>query len=227
MSAELEFTNKIRYAEEWLNKAKKEFSDGSTTTAASHLILAIAEMETLKRSLFNDEPVILSNQPVRRVRRIDIRPFIAAALFLIALGIFSFSSNKESSNTYMQPVMSDSHFNSLIGSLDSKASALTPELQNLAIPEIINNQLQGIVADPNTNVPQKSTASYSKHSRKSKSSFTKIDSHKMTPPVEAPSYGITNITPGSWSIDPAKSDLNPKMISLETIIAAKESLNEK
>ena len=227
MSAELEFTSKIRYAEEWLNKAKKDFSDGSTTTAASHIILAIAEMETLKRVLFSNEPAIKEMQPVMHSRRIDLRPFIAAALFLIAAGIFAFASHKEYPNTYTQPVMGDSHFEAFIGNLNNKESSSNPILGNLTIPNIADTGSSVTVPDVASNVIKKTTGNHSKQIRKNGSALNYSGSEKTEPASATTSPVIADFTPPVWNAAVIKSELDPKVISLETIIAARESLNEK
>ena len=227
MSAELEFTNKIRYAEEWLNKAKKEFSDGSTITAASHIILAIAEMETLKRALFSNEPAISEVKPVKRSRRIDLRPIIAAALFLIAAGIFAFSSSKALPKPDIQPVINDTHFNTIIGNLDNQEAFTSPVPESFTIPDISQTGPAMTAPASASNIAKKTSGYHSKQTGRIASVSKGSNSDKPATLSETIPPAITNFTPPAWNLASAASELNPKLISLETIIAARESLNEK
>jgi hypothetical protein len=116
-----DYTRKIQFAESWLKKAREEFEQGSELTASSHVILAIAEMESLKHSLFPEPiPMQLPDRKQRFVR-FDIRPVLAFALLALALGIFSYSYNTENN------LVTDKNLN-YIASSEISSSPESPSL---------------------------------------------------------------------------------------------------
>ena len=224
-AAQVDFTRKISYAEEWLDRAKKEFSDGSTITAANHLILAIAEMETLKRTIFGETPVLREVKQKNRVRRIDIRPLIAAALFLIAAGIFAISSQRDSAQNYLQPAISDSNNSTIIGNLDKREVSLPPIFENIEIPGLgINESPSADIAREVPTVTEKPSRPKSRHPRRE---LTIADVTKPTVASSTPETPAIADAKPSWDFQPVTGEFDAKEISLDTILAARESHNEK
>lgn len=220
-----DLSKKIEYAEQWLQKAKIELATGSTVSAASHVILAIAEMETLKNAIFGIEKSTHNmTQPIKRARRFDIRPLLAAAMFLIALSIFTFAPRNETSLPIPDVSTDTVRFETLIGSLSERNSSIYPPSAQIELPSIFETE----PSDENPISPKiyKPSATKTTISKKNKSDRSvKSESHY--------SIGVKEeISPSSIAIPsrdytPVSAELDTTAISLEAILVARESLNSK
>ena len=222
MSArDIDFGRKIEYAEQWLNKAKTELSSGSSVQAASHVILAIAEMETLKNAIFGVEhkPIELPKQGRRF--RFDYRPILAAAMFLLALSIFTYSPHYELPNPLPNITVSDSHLDTILSDLSERK---IPSW--LSMPEISMPVLSEKSKSNETYAKSSESASMSKNRQGgSKRKSASVKQPKPETDV-VDSVGIKMVD-SSLAVEkiPTSSELDPDRISLDVILAAKESLN--
>jgi len=224
---EIDFEKKIEYAEQWLSKAKTELSSGSSVDAASHVILAIAEMETLKNAIFGVQRVPLKIAPPKRAFRIDFRPILAVAMFLLALSIFTYAPRYETSLPVSDKAMDNGRFETMIGGLSERQIIPAPLIPEMVIASL--NEKENVGVSGTDSVKSRSTLK----SRAIKSESNKSGNKSETVNGNSESSGVSketgsvpsSVSTPSWDFIPVSSELDPNAISLEAIMAARESLN--
>jgi len=225
---EIDFEKKIEYAEQWLSKAKTELSSGSSVDAASHVILAIAEMETLKNAIFGVQRTPLKIAPPKRAFRIDFRPILAVAMFLLALSIFTYAPRYETSLPVSDKAMDSSRFETMIGGLSERQIIPAPLIPEMVIASL--NEKENVGGSGTDSIKSRSTLksraikSESNKSGNNKSETVNGNSESSGVSKETGSVPSSVSTP-SWDFVPVSSELDPNAISLEAIMAARESLN--
>ena len=228
----MDYTKKISFAEEWLKRAKRELEQGSSVTAGSHIILAIAEMETLKRTIFPDSAPIQKTSRGRFHSWTALRPLFAIALLAIALGIFSYTLRGMNGAAVKEQAAIETRLDSISETLVAREDLFS---SNNIIPGIVEDtatpidvESQDVVEGDNeaTTSAKPVTAIMPKAS--SAGIKPKVKSVKPAVVEEKPVVMEENNNPPAWLL-PArdKSELLMEAIQLEAIIAARESLNEK
>ena len=223
-----DYTRKIQFAESWLQKAKVEFEQGSELTASSHVILAIAEMEALKNSLFSEpNPVQLPDRKQRYVK-FDIRPIFALALLALALGIFSYSYNSENNQVTDQNLnyVASSEISTGVESpsLISQQPAFESVIEKLDLM-INNNAVPSLdsVAD-NQPAADINPTHVSKPGSRARS-ISSVKTGKSPAVITDPVMPSRNDIKVANAVHDVVFDFIPEEMQLETIIAARESLN--
>jgi hypothetical protein len=223
-----DYTRKIQFAESWLQKAKEEFEQGSELTASSHVILAIAEMEALKRSLFADPNPLPLPDRNRRYIKFDIRPIIALTLLAIALGIFSYSYNSENNQVtdknlnYM--ASSEVSENDVDSSQLSHQPAIEPLIEKLNL--LISRNSAPVLDSVSDNQPAavENPSPVSKP-RSRTTGISSVKTGKSPAVITDPVMPSRNDTKVASAVHDVVFDFIPEEMQLETIIAARESLN--
>ncbi|MCD6218721.1 hypothetical protein J7L05_12820 [bacterium] len=230
--SEMDYTKKISFAEEWLKRAKREFEQGSSVTAGSHIILAIAEMETLKRTIFPDSAPIQKTSSGRFHSLTALRPIFAIALLAIALGIFSYTLRGMNDAPVNEQAALETRLDSISGTLVARedlfrSNNIIPginEVEDTATPvesqdvAVVNNEPIPVVK-PVTAIMPKAPSTGIK---------PKVKSVKPAVVEDKPLVMEENSNPPSWLFQARdESELLMEAIQLEAIIAARESLNEK
>ncbi len=230
--SEMDYTKKISFAEEWLKRAKRELEQGSSVTAGSHIILAIAEMETLKRTIFPDSAPIQKTRSGRFHSWTALRPLFAIAFLAIALGIFSYTLRGMNDAPVNEQAALETRFDSISETLVAREDLFS---SNNIIPGIIEIEdtaapveSQDVVEVNNEPVPDAKPVTAIMPKASSARVKPKVKSVQPAVVEEKPVVMEENNNPPAW-LFPARdeSELLMEAIQLEAIIAARESLNEK
>lgn len=221
----MDYVKKIQFAEEWLKRAKLEFEQGSSIQAGSHILLAIAEIETVKRNIFGEDPL-----PVRPVikskARLDLRPAFAFLLFISALMIMTFAlkpSNHSitSPSTVIGNTGSGDHNVASTSILDDHHTSYLDNLVGeINIPEPVqNDQVTLENPDENNSTVSKQDNTRVKPSRKTASGI-------LTEPVIAAAAEKTFNDDLPAVVVPAVNDNNLDTLDIlrQTITVANQSL---
>lgn len=228
--SETDFSKKIRYAEDWLQKAKREINKGSSVTAGNHIILAIAEMENLKRTIFQlSEPIQLPKRQ-KSYSWLGWRPFFALTLLVFAFGLFSYTLSNMSNSPITSTFATDSHMESISEQFMNKdrllASKIEPEIK-IPIMETVNVEPDVVPSPQVAELPKTPAASSKKRTTPRRSS---PDNSPAIIPVIAETPSVIEEQPLFSDVSlPVvdESDLVLEAIQLETIIAARESLSQQ
>jgi hypothetical protein len=229
--SEMDYTKKISFAEEWLKRAKREFEKGSSVTAGSHIILAIAEMETLKRTIFPDSAPIQKTRSGRFHSWTALRPIFAIALLAVALGIFSYTLRGMNDAPVNEQAALETRLDSISETLvareDLFSSNIIPGISEIEdTPATVESP--DVVAMNNEPIPAAKPVAAIMPKASSAGIKPKVKSVKPAVVEDKPVVIEENSNPPAW-LFPARdeSELLMEAIQLEAIIAARESLNEK
>ena len=226
---ELDFSKKISYVEDWLKKAQVEFDQGSSVRAGNNIILAIAEMENLKRTIFQPPaPLQLPRKP-KSNGWVNWRPVFALTLLAIAVGLFSYTLQNTHDPIVNIPIASESHDESISERLMAKEHSIAAIIEpEVPVPNIetVNSGLNENTADPVAKPVESSKPKPEKKVTSRKSNPVKSPV-KIPAKAEIPTVVDVNKPYSAASLPvAAESDLVLYSILSETIIAAKQSLNK-
>lgn len=230
--SEMDYTKKISFAEEWLKRAKREFEQGSSVTAGSHIILAIAEMETLKQTIFSDSAPVQKTSRGRFTSWTAFRPLFAIALLAIALGIFSYTLRGMNDSPVNEQAAIETRFDSISETLVAREDLFS---SNNIVPGIVEIEdtaapveSQDVAVVNNEPIPDAKPVAAIMPKASSTGIKPKVKSVKPAVVEEKPAVMEENDNPPAW-LFPARdeSELLMEAIQLEAIIAARESLNEQ
>lgn len=222
-----DYTRKIQFAESWLKKAKEEFEQGSELTASSHVILAIAEMEALKRSLFTEsDPLHLPNRN-RRYIKFDIRPIIALSLLVLALGIFNYAFRNDVTPLTDGNLNYVASFENSTGTQGSSLVSRHPAFESMIekLDLIINTSSKPTVDTVVDNQPAEDNPSTVNKPRLRTRNSSSVKAGKLPAVVSDPVVPSRSEAKVANVVHDTVFNFIPEEIQLETIIAARESLN--
>ena len=229
--SEKDYSKKISFAEDWLKKAKRELEQGSSITAGSHIILAIAEMETLKRSLFPDSAPMQKAKKASNNSWVAFRPIFAIVLLVIALGLFSFTMRGLNDSPANNKAAMENRSESLVAREGLYESIIEQKIQPAVIASESDATPEGTLQTvPTDNAPNTVRKPETTFHPKPKSTGNKSNAESIKPVTEEEKSVVAEekSNPPVW-LQPKddEPELLMKEIQLETIIAARESLNEE
>lgn len=226
---ELDFSKKISYVEDWLKKAQVEFDQGSSIKAGNNIILAIAEMENLKRTIFQPPAPMQLPQNLKSNGWVHWRPVFALTLLALAVGLFSYTMQSAHNSTVNIPIVSESHEESISERLMAKELSLAGMIE----PEIPAPNIEAMNSEiiENTNVPVVKPVVASKPKPEKKVAPRKSNPVKspvkIPTKIEKPSVAeVKPPFPAASLPDAAESKLVLDSIQFDTIIAAKQILDK-
>lgn len=222
-----DYTRKIQFAESWLKKAREEFEQGRELTASSHVILAIAEMEALKRSLFTESDPLQLPSPKRRYMKFDIRPIIALSLLVLALGIFNYAFRNDTTPLTDRNLNYMASLKNPTSSENSNLVTRHPAFESMIekLDLIINTNNTPTVDSVMDDQPAEDNPPIVSKPRLRTGNSSPVKAGKLPAVVSDPVVPSRNEAKVAKVVHDAVFNFIPEEIQLETIIAARESLN--